>query len=147
MIRAVIIDDEKPALDVLGNMLLKDKRIEVIGAFRKPSDAIREIAGLKPDAVFLDMEMPGMNGVELALALLKLCGELDIIFVTAHTSYALDAFKVEALDYLLKPLIPDQLDRAVTRLQKKGYCVELLTPPHDPYRKKPVLSASADLSF
>ncbi|AIQ46232.1 hypothetical protein R70723_10320 [Paenibacillus sp. FSL R7-0273] len=119
MIRAVIIDDEKPALDVLGNMLLKDKRIEVIGAFRKPSDAIREIAGLKPDAVFLDMEMPGMNGVELALALLKLCGELDIIFVTAHTSYALDAFKVEALDYLLKPLIPDQLDRAVTRLQKK----------------------------
>ncbi|AIQ51806.1 response regulator [Paenibacillus sp. FSL R7-0331] len=119
MTRAVIIDDEKPALELLANMLLRDGRIEVIGAFRKPSDALREIRSLKPDAVFLDMEMPGMNGVELALMLLEACGELDIIFVTAHTSYAVEAYKVEAVDYLLKPLIPEQLDRAVTRLQKK----------------------------
>lgn len=103
MTRAVIIDDEKPALELLANMLLRDGRIEVIGAFRKPSDALREIRSLKPDAVFLDMEMPGMNGVELALMLLEACGELDIIFVTAHTSYAVEAYKVEAVDYLLKP--------------------------------------------
>ncbi|WP_342565307.1 response regulator [Paenibacillus sp. FSL R7-0345] len=126
MIRVVIIDDEKPSLDLLGNMLLKDGRIEVIGAFRRPSDAIREIADLKPDAVFLDMEMPGMNGVELALVLLELCGELNIIYVTAHPSYAVDAFKVEAVDYLLKPLISEQLNRALTRLQKRMLLREAL---------------------
>ncbi|WNS46437.1 response regulator [Paenibacillus sp. MMS20-IR301] len=119
MIRAVIIDDEKPALDVLNHLLHKDGRVEVVGIFRKPLEALEQISVLQPDLVFLDMEMPQMSGVELSGLLLESLRELEVIFVTAHDIYAVEAFRLEALDYLLKPLTPALLDRAITRYQKQ----------------------------
>ncbi|AIQ57442.1 hypothetical protein PBOR_11285 [Paenibacillus borealis] len=119
MIRAVIIDDEKPALDVLHYLLQRDGRVEVIGAFQRPLEALEQIQVLQPDIVFMDMEMPLMNGVELAGILLETVRDLEVVFVTAHNAYAVEAFRIEALDYLLKPPTPVQLDRAVTRYQKK----------------------------
>lgn len=119
MIRAVIIDDEKPALDVLHYLLQKDGRVDVVGAFQRPKEALEQIRVLQPDIVFLDMEMPVMNGVDLAGILLESFRDLEVVFVTAHDSYAVEAFRIEALDYLLKPPTPVQLDRAVSRYQKK----------------------------
>jgi two-component system, LytTR family, response regulator len=118
VLRAVIIDDEQPAVDMLKILLEETGKVKCVGECRKPSEAAGLIAEMQPDAVFLDIEMPGINGIELATDLLDRSADLDIIFVTAFNQYAVAAFELNAVDYLLKPALPENVERAVARLLK-----------------------------
>ncbi|GIP40236.1 hypothetical protein J31TS4_35160 [Paenibacillus sp. J31TS4] len=119
MLRAVLVDDEKPALKVLTRVLEELGHVQVVGAYTDPSEMLKEVEALKPDLAFLDIEMPEMNGLELASRLLDLEEDVEVIFVTAYSQYALEAFRVNALDYLLKPVEPDLLHRTVDRVWKR----------------------------
>lgn len=91
--------------------------VQIIKTFSSPFEAALNINALKPDVVFLDIEMPGMNGFQF----LQQIGEFDfeVIFVTAYDAYTIDALRANALDYLLKPVEDDQLHNAIIRLQKR----------------------------
>jgi two-component system, LytTR family, response regulator len=116
--RAILIDDEPNATEALGNMLrMVTPDVEVIGvanAAQKGLDLIRE---LNPDLVFLDIQMPYMTGFELLEKLGKF--NFSVIFTTAYDQYALQAFKVSAVDYLLKPTDMDELEAAVEKARER----------------------------
>src|SRR5690606_32667911 len=82
-----------------------------------PLDALRELAETQPDCAFLDIEMPNMNGIELAERLTSDRPAIEIIFVTAYNHYAAQAFDVHAIDYLLKPIRPERIGKAIGRLR------------------------------
>ena len=109
MIRAIIVDDEKLSLDRFARMLSQDSRIDIRGTFTFPSDSMEFAENNEFDVAFLDIEMPGMGGFELAKHILRSRPEAHIIFVTAYDSYAIDAFKMHAAGYLLKPVDPMEL--------------------------------------
>ncbi|MCC5928905.1 MAG: response regulator transcription factor [Cyclobacteriaceae bacterium] len=116
-IKAVIIDDEALAIAELEVMLLGFPQIEILGKSEKASEALQMTNALKPDLIFLDINMPGINGFEL----LENLDEIpEVIFVTAYDEYAIKAFEVNALDYLLKPVNPDRLAEAIKRLEKRN---------------------------
>ncbi|MEK5025240.1 response regulator [Paenibacillus sp. FSL M7-1046] len=119
MLRIVLLDDEKPALNVLNKVIGGRDDVQVVGAYMDPSELLKDIKGLRPDLVFLDIEMPEMNGLELAARLLELQEDIEVVFVTAYREYALEAFGVNALDYLLKPVVPDLLHRTIDRVLKR----------------------------
>ena len=115
MIRAIIIDDELDCIQSLENELAAHcKDIEIVQSCINPKEGIKAIHNYKPDVVFLDIEMPVINGFEL----LELISDIDfdIIFITAYDKFALQAFKVCAVDYLLKPVDPQELVAAVGKL-------------------------------
>lgn len=121
MINAVIIDDESHAIKGLIYELEQNcPEVNVVANSTDPIEAIRLINELKPDLVFLDIEMPVMNGFEL-LQSLKDKIDFDVIFVTAYDQYAVKAFKFSAIDYLLKPVNGDELKNAIALLQKRKY--------------------------
>jgi len=97
--RTLIIDDERLARKELNTLLSKHPEIEILGECNNAEEAIRMISELNPDLIFLDVQMPGMNGFEM---LKQLETVPEVIFVTAFDEYALKAFEVNALDYLLK---------------------------------------------
>jgi len=119
MLRAVIVDDEQPAIDLLKILLEGTGKVKSVGEYCKPSEVARNIGVLQPDVVFLDIEMPGINGIELAGRILDQSADMDIVFVTAFRNYAVEAFEVNAVDYLLKPAMPENVDRAISRLLKR----------------------------
>ncbi|RUL55090.1 response regulator [Lysinibacillus antri] len=122
MLKAVIVDDELLVANFLKMQLESTGLVTVIGQFQKPTCALKEIPTLKPDVVFLDIEMSGMNGIELGTKLLTKCPTLEIIFVTAYNQYAVDAFKLNAIHYLLKPANDNELQEALERvIEKKNY--------------------------
>jgi two-component system LytT family response regulator len=115
--RVVIVDDERLARKELGSLLAHFKDIEVVGEAINADDAISKIQELQPDLVFLDIQMPGKTGFDM---LQELDNAPDVIFVTAYDEYALKAFEVNALDYLLKPIQPERLKESLTKiLQRK----------------------------
>lgn len=117
MIKAVIIDDEIDCIQSLEFELTKHcKSVEIVERCQNAKDGIKAIHKHKPDVLFLDIEMPVINGFEL----LELLSEInfDIIFTTAHDQFALKAFKVCAVDYLLKPIDPNDLITAVHKLHR-----------------------------
>ena len=118
MLRAVIVDDEQPAIDLLKILLEGTGTVQCVGEYCKPSEAANHIAMLKPDIVFLDVQMPGVNGVELAGYILDQAIDTNIVFVTAFSEYAVQAFELNAVDYLLKPALPNNVERAVARVRK-----------------------------
>jgi two-component system LytT family response regulator len=118
MIRTVILDDEKHCIESLRLDLTKYcPEVDIVAACTSSKEGLQAIKKHKPDLVFLDIEMPWMNGFEL-LDLLQPV-DFDVIFVTAYDSYALKAFRVSAVDYLLKPISKDDLISAVQRVLKK----------------------------
>jgi two-component SAPR family response regulator len=117
--KAIIVDDEQLLLNEFRKMLGLYSGIDVVGAYADPLEALREIEETRPDTAFLDIEMRGLNGIELAERLLNKLPELDIFFVTAYNHYATEAFDANAVDYLLKPVRPERLKRALERLDKK----------------------------
>lgn len=123
--RAIIVDDEQPALDMLRLLLEEDGRVSVEGVHKKPREALEALAETRPDVAFLDVDMPQMNGMELARRLREESEQVEIIFVTAYSQYALDAFRHSALDYVLKPLTPEAIVEAVNRLYKRRPVGEL----------------------
>ncbi|MFS0873796.1 response regulator [Paenibacillus xylanilyticus] len=119
MFRAVLIDDEHLALIHLENLLKKLVPITIAGVFMDAESAIEQITDLRPDIIFLDIQMPEMNGLEAAERLVSLCPSAEIVFVTAYDNHALEAFELNALDYVLKPLNMDRLSKTVNRIQKR----------------------------
>lgn len=113
-IRTLIVDDEPLARQRLRGLLEAEKSVEIIGECGNGSDAIAAIARDTPDLVFLDMQMPGCNGLEV-LAKLPEVRRPAVIFATAHEQFAVDAFDVEAVDYLLKPFDRDRFRIALRR--------------------------------
>ncbi|SEA87518.1 two-component system, LytT family, response regulator LytT [Thalassobacillus cyri] len=117
-ITALIVDDERFSRDELKYLLRKQKAIELIGEADSGESAIMKAVQLQPDVIFLDVEMPRTNGMEVAAAVQELKRPPKIIFATAYPDFAVEAFRHEALDYLLKPFEEDQVTEAVKRLEK-----------------------------
>jgi two-component system LytT family response regulator len=145
-LRALIVDDEPIARKVLRDELGAFSDVEIAGEAANGNDAIREIARLKPDLVFLDLEMPGVGGFDVIRRLPE--GALPIvIIVTAYDQHAIRAFETGALDYLLKPVSQDRLEKALDRARalrgKTGEVAESLAhlsnvgePPGAPRGRK-----------
>lgn len=115
MIRVILVDDEKRALEALHDILNQFDQIEVVALFTNPLEAISYCEGAEVDAVFLDIEMPGIKGIEAADRLQEICSA-EIVFVTAYDHYAVEAFERYAVDYLLKPVIKRRAMKTVERL-------------------------------
>lgn len=111
--QAVIVDDERLARQKLRVLLAAHPEVKIIGEADGVASAAQLIAEARPDVVFLDIQMPGASGFEL---LNRLTQPLQVIFVTAFDAYAIRAFEVNALDYLLKPINPERLANAIARL-------------------------------
>ncbi|HEX4849185.1 MAG TPA: response regulator [Puia sp.] len=129
--KALIVDDEQDGTSILKKMLdLNCKQVEVVGTCSNAIEGKKKIEELSPDLVFLDIQMPGMNGFEM-LAKLD-TKKFEVIFVTAHNQYMLQALQFSATDYLLKPIDEDRLveaiQRAEARQQQRGdyKCIETL---------------------
>lgn len=112
---ALIIDDERLARKDLITLLQEHENVHVVGEAEDLPSAINAIKELHPDVIFLDIQMPGESGFDL---LEKIDVQAKIIFVTAFDEYAIRAFEVNALDYLLKPVHPERLARALARLEE-----------------------------
>jgi two-component system, LytTR family, response regulator len=114
-LRAIVVDDEEGARDVLSNLLLRFcPEIEVVASCETLEKAVGKIKELQPDVVFLDIEMPRYSGFEIVHFFEEI--NFEIVFVTAYDHYAVRAFEIAAIDYLLKPIEISRLKRAVSRL-------------------------------
>lgn len=118
-IKALIVDDELYSRVELKHLLDSFTCIEVIGEAETGEDAIMRSLQLQPEIVFMDIEMPKMNGMEAAKSLTELKNVPLIIFTTAYPEFAAEAFRYEAIDYLLKPYDEEQLQQTVERIEKK----------------------------
>jgi two-component system response regulator LytT len=116
---AVVADDEQPARDELCFQLGKIDGIQVVGQAVDGVQALHDIARLDPDVAFLDVQMPGLTGFEVARRLLERGTELAVVFVTAFDHRAVEAFEVNAVDYVLKPVDPVRLEQAVQRVRRR----------------------------
>ncbi|MEK4479056.1 MULTISPECIES: response regulator [Paenibacillus] len=119
MIQAILVDDERLALVKLEFMLKKIPSIHIAASYTDPSQAIQEAPSYHPDVIFIDIEMPEINGLQAAEMLQETCPNANIIFVTAYNHYAVEAFEINALDYILKPVRNDRLLKAVQRLEER----------------------------
>lgn len=115
--KALIIDDERIARQELRRLLAAHAEIEIAGEARTGKEALEMIGRFAPDVLFLDVRMPGMSGFEL---LEQLEDVPQVIFTTAYDEYALKAFEVSALDYLVKPVVPARLAAAVAKLRPRA---------------------------
>ncbi len=116
VLRTLIIDDERLAREELKRLLHPYDEIDIIGEARNGMEALEIIKKEKPDLLFLDISMPEMNGFEL---IQKLDEIPKVIFITAYDDYALKAFEINALDYVLKPVDPERLKDAISKTQKE----------------------------
>ena len=117
-IKAILIDDEERARNTLSSLLLNYcPEIDVLATCSNVPDGVLAINKHKPDVVFLDIEMPDYNGFELLGFFREI--DFDIIFVTAYSEYAIKAFEISAVDYILKPIDIDQLKNSVEKLKQK----------------------------
>ncbi len=117
-LRAVLVDDEQLAREELGFLLGEVGGIEVIGQAGNGLEALTTIERLLPDIVFLDVQMPGLTGFEVARRMLDQRVPSHFIFVTAYDQHAIEAFEVNAVDYLLKPVDPVRLGLAVQQAER-----------------------------
>lgn len=114
--KIVIIDDEPLAITVLQNLLKNFPQAEIVGTFNTTQHLAEKLVDLKPDVVFTDIQMPGETGLEFVKNQYPM--PYAVIFTTAYSDYAAEAFEFEALDYLVKPISPDRLAKAVKRLEE-----------------------------
>jgi two-component system LytT family response regulator len=114
-LRAFVVDDEKLAIDRLVRLLAATGRVVISGSSSDPVDALERLRHTDIDVLFLDIQMPGLTGFEL---LDRLERNVPVIFTTAFDQYALDAFAVNSIDYLLKPIEPERLERALDKLER-----------------------------
>jgi DNA-binding LytR/AlgR family response regulator len=118
VIRALVVDDEAPARGELRYLLSAHPDVDVVGEAATAGEALAHAEKIRYDVVFLDVEMPGLTGLEAARLILDRRERPAVVFVTAHERYAVDAFAVEAFDYLVKPVEPERLRRVVERLRQ-----------------------------
>ncbi|WP_316846628.1 LytTR family DNA-binding domain-containing protein [Pedobacter psychrodurus] len=118
MLKAVILDDETRGSKLLSQKLQSfEDELQVVGIFNEPAKALSAIIALDPDVLFLDVEMPGINGFQFLERLGSF--SFEVIFTTAYDSYTLEALRLSAVDYLMKPVDEDDLKTAITRLRKR----------------------------
>jgi two-component system, LytTR family, response regulator len=115
MIRAYVLDDERLAVDRLRRLLDATGRVAITGSSTDPEDALAFLRANDVDLLFLDIQMPGLTGFEL---LERLERDVAVIFTTAYDRYAIDAFTVNSIDYLLKPIEAERLDRALDKAER-----------------------------
>ena len=118
MVRALLVDDEQPARERLRRLLAAFDEVEVVGEAEDGEHAFEQILALTPDVVFLDIQMPGCSGLDVAASLPALRPKL--VFCTAFDQHAVDAFELQAVDYLLKPVTRARLAEAIRRLPVHG---------------------------
>ena len=118
-LRTVVVDDEQLARDELGFLLGEAGGVEVIAQAGNGLEALETIGRLQPDLVFLDVQMPGLTGFEVARRMLQDGPGSQIVFVTAYDQHAIEAFEVNAVDYLLKPVDPARLETALQRVRRR----------------------------
>jgi two-component system LytT family response regulator len=115
-LRVLVVDDEDPARAILSEYLSREPGVEIVGQCRNGFEAVKAVAQLQPDLVFLDVQMPKLSGFEV----LELIGrEVAVVFVTAFDEYAVRAFEVNAVDYLLKPVAPERVQAALGRARER----------------------------
>lgn len=117
-IRTLIVDDERYAREELSYLLGRNPMVQLVGEAESGEAAILKCLQLQPDVVFLDVEMPKMNGIEVAKTLMEFKKVPYIIFATAYPQFAVEAFRLNAIDYLLKPYDEEQVHQAIHRIQK-----------------------------
>jgi len=115
----LIVDDEPDARQMLAELLSSYPEIEKLEKASNATEALQSARKQPPDLIFLDIEMPGKSGIELAREIRDLNIDTTIIFITAYNQHAIEAFKVAAFDYILKPIDPDELDRTIKRFEKE----------------------------
>lgn len=115
-LRVLVVDDEQPALDELAYLLGADDRIGEVATASTATEGLRILRETEVDAVFLDIQMPGLSGLELAEVLGRFKEPPPVVFVTAHEQHAVDAFDLHAVDYVLKPVRAERLAEAVRRV-------------------------------
>lgn len=115
---AIIVDDEQSARDILANLLARFcPTVKVLGSYSNVPDAVEAIKELKPQVAFLDIEMPNYSGFEIVDFFQEV--DFEMVFITAYDKYAIKAFEVSAVDYLLKPIEIERLKQAVEKLEKR----------------------------
>ncbi|HQX55360.1 MAG TPA: LytTR family DNA-binding domain-containing protein, partial [Pyrinomonadaceae bacterium] len=123
-LRVIIADDERPAREFLKSILRKFENVEIVGEAENGADAVELIKSLKPDLALLDLKMPEMSGID-AVRLLRRSQLPQVAFVTAHDEFAVQAFELNAVDYLLKPVehlrLAETIKRAVERLERDDW--------------------------
>ena len=114
-IKCIVVDDEPLAMEMLATYIRKTPSLELAGTFTDPVQAVSAMAEIKPDLVFLDIQMPDLNGLELARLIPE---DTRIIFTSAFRQYAFESYEVEALDYILKPIRYQKFLEAVSKAEK-----------------------------
>jgi two-component system LytT family response regulator len=146
MIRAYVVDDERLAVQRLTRLLEATKRVQLAGSTTDPEAAVEFLRANTVDVVFLDVQMPGLTGFEL---LERLDRDVIVIFTTAYDRYALDAFAVNSVDYLLKPIEPERLDRALDKLERlasgTAFQATATDQPAGPGDRSPNLTPARDM--
>ena len=138
MLRAMIVDDEAPARSELRYLLEETGRVDEITEASSARDAVEKLMEGRPDVLFLDISMPKTNGMQLAEALHKLKNPPAVVFVTAYSEYALEAFDVDAVDYLMKPVETDRLERALDKVEARSKDAASTPSPAAPAERIPV---------
>ncbi|MEJ7793967.1 MAG: LytTR family DNA-binding domain-containing protein [Nocardioides sp.] len=118
--KCLVIDDERPALDELVFLLEQDPRVRSVQGCDSATEALRVLQETAVDAVFLDVQMPGLTGLDLAQVLSRFKQPPAVVFVTAHEEHAVAAFELHAVDYVLKPVRAERLGEAVRRVVEAG---------------------------
>lgn len=134
MLKIYIVDDEPLARDELKYLLNQSKQVTILGESDGIEEALREITELKPDLVFLDIELEEGTGIELAGQLEKLEHPPAIVFATAYDEYALQAFEADAVDYILKPFEEERILHTLEKINKLRKVVEADMPDPPPLR-------------
>lgn len=131
MLSAMIVDDEAPARSELRFLLEETGRVDSIDEASSAREAVEKIIETRPDVLFLDISMPKTSGMQLAEALHKLKNPPAVIFVTAYSEYAVQAFDVNAVDYLMKPVETDRLVTALNKVESRMAPVAPANPPQE----------------
>jgi two-component SAPR family response regulator len=118
MIRVLLVDDEEDALNLMEILFRRIGDVEVVGRYTNPIRALDALDTTPVDAVFLDNQMPGLTGMEMTRIIRAKLPRLPIVFTTAYAEYAVEAFEVRSVDYLLKPITIDRLRDAVSRIRE-----------------------------
>lgn len=115
-LRALVVDDEAPALEELAWLLRQDERVSEVRTAASGAEALRALDAGDVDVLFSDISMPGLDGMDLARVIARFARRPQVVFVTAHDRHAVDAFALEATDYVMKPVRPERLAEAVRRV-------------------------------
>ena len=131
LLRVLAVDDEAPALDELAWMLGRHECVSQVVPVRSGEAALRVLHEEQVDAIFMDVQMPGLSGLDLARVLSRFTTQPPIVFVTAHEQHAVDAFELNVVDYVLKPVRDERLDQAVRRVVRQIHGREPAASPAD----------------